>query len=369
MQIVEIHVYSVELPLLGHPYKFAGTELTHLQTTVVKLIDSDGVVGWGEACPLGATYQPEHALGVQAAIQHLAPHLLGHASRSPAVLSRSMNQLMNGHNSAKAAIEIAAYDLTAKFYNTRVCDLLGGAATTCVPSYYAVGLLEPDETARVAAAKVGEGYKRLQLKIGGRELEEDIAAIMKTYEAIQGQATLVVDANRSLTTRDAILLSLRCRDVPLCIEQPCNSLMEIRTVRQQIQHPVFLDESLVDIHTVVQAAANGECDGMGGKVTRLGGLNPFTTLRDICEPRALPITCDDTFGGDIIAAACVHGGATVAPHLLEGVWTASPYILGNYGEPGQIQIENGTIEVPTQAGLGITPNEAGMGAAIQSYSL
>lgn len=78
--------------------------------------------------------------------------------------------------------------------------------------------------------------------------------------------------------------------------------------------------------------------------------------RDICGARNLPHTCDDAWGGNIIAAACTHIGATVEPARLEGVWLAAPYIGGNFDPENGIRIENGHIAVPQRPGLGITPD-------------
>ena len=60
-----------------------------------------------------------------------------------------MDRTLTGHNYAKAAIDIALWDLAGKQYGARVCDLLGGATRESVPSYYAVGVMDPDESARV----------------------------------------------------------------------------------------------------------------------------------------------------------------------------------------------------------------------------
>lgn len=62
-------------------------------------------------------------------------------------------------------------------------------------------------------------------------------------------------------------------------------------------------------------------------------------MRDICDARSLPHTCDDAWGGDIIAAACVHVGATVTPSRFEGSWIAAPYIDGHYDEENPVRIE------------------------------
>jgi L-alanine-DL-glutamate epimerase-like enolase superfamily enzyme len=103
------------------------------------------------------------------------------------------------------------------------------------------------------------------------------------------------------------------------------------------------------------------------KVTRIGGLQAMTTVRDICEARSMPHTCDDAWGGDIIAAACTHIGATVDPSRLEGVWLAAPYIDDHYDPEAGIRIEGGHIRVPQRPGLGVDPDERRFGAAIVSF--
>lgn len=368
MKIAEIHIFSHLLPVKGGAYRMASTEVAALDSTLVKIVTDTGLVGWGETCPVGPVYQPHHALGARAALAEMAPGLIGADPLQPLVLRRRMDLLLNGHRYAKAAVDIAAHDLMGKRYGVRVADLLGGAATENVPSYYATGVGEPDEIARTAAEKAAEGYPRLQVKIGGRPVEVDIAVLRKVWEAIRGTGVrLAADGNRGLPTRDALRLSRECPDIPFVMEQPCNTIEEIAAIRGQLHHGIYIDESGEDLATVVRAAGQGLCDGFGMKVTRIGGLQQMAAFRDICEARTLPHTCDDAWGGDIIAAACTHIGATVAPRLNEGVWLAQPYIDGHYDPQGGIRIEGGHIRLPAGPGLGVSPDESRLGAPVASY--
>ena len=128
------------------------------------------------------------------------------------------------------------------------------------------------------------------------------------------------------------------------MEQPCNTVEDLRKIRPQVGHAIYLDESGTDLNGVVTAAGTGLIDGFGMKVTRLGGLHPMRAFRDLCAARNLPHSCDDSWGGDIIAAACTHIGATVAPELLEGVWLAAPFIDGHYDSENGIRIDGGHIK-------------------------
>jgi len=367
MKISAIHVYSIELPVANGPYTYSGGSLYSVSSTVVELVTNCGLTGFGECCPVGPTYAAEHARGAVAALCELAPPLIAENPLAINTIHNCMEKHLNGHNYAKAAVDIALWDLAGKHYGARVCDLLGGAQTEEVPSYYTTGSVTPDEAARIAAEKLNQGFERLQIKVGGREIAEDIETIIKVYEVTGNNMRLAADANRSWTTRDTLFASNALRHVPVVFEQPCNSLAEIITLRKSINHPIYIDESSVDVQTVVNAAGNGWCDGFGFKLTRFAGISGLRQVRDICNACNLPHTCDDAWGSDIIAAACLHVGSTVAPHLNEGVWIAQPYIEGHYDSVNGIKVDQGKIRLPTGPGLGITPERNKLGSPIASY--
>ncbi|WP_315983744.1 hypothetical protein [Aliamphritea spongicola] len=179
MKIRQIDVWQKDLPIQGPAYKMALQTLTELDTTLVRITTDTGLQGWGEVCPLGPAYQPQHAAGARAAIGEIAPHLLGENPLHTERINHRMHQALCGSLYAKSAIDMACWDISGKAYNSRVCDLLGGAVRETIPSYYAIGLSSPEDAANVAVKKQAEGYCRLQLKVGGRALEEDIACVKR----------------------------------------------------------------------------------------------------------------------------------------------------------------------------------------------
>ena len=345
----------------------AGGEVRSANSTIVKLTTDAGIIGWGETCPITPTYQQQHARGARAALEEIIPHLIGMELDGINLLHQRMDAALNGHAYAKAAIDIAAYDALGKRYGLRAAQLLGGVVTERVPSYYACALGDADESARLAAEKVAEGYPRIQIKVGGREVQSDIEVVRKVYERIGDRARIAVDGNRGLTAGDALRLSVACRDIPFVLEQPCDSLDEMLSIRPRLFHPLYIDESCVDLGVALRAVGTGLCDGFGVKITRMGGLGPAALLRDICAVRHLPHTTDDNWGGDIIAAACVHLGATVQPRLMEGAWLAQPYLAQHYDAQNGIRIQGGHIALPAAPGLGVEPDESLFGAPCLAF--
>jgi len=367
VKIAELHVYRHLLPIKAGTYRMANAEVADLPTTLLKLVGDNGQTGWGETCPVGPTYAEAHAGGALAAIAEMAPGLIG-AECLPVPLHRRMDALLTGHNYAKAAIDIAAHDLWGRSLGVSISDLLGGALTDRVPSYYSTGVDAPDEVVRMALRACDEGYPRLQIKLGGRPVEIDIETIRKVWEAIGGRGVrLAVDGNRGWTTRDALRVSRECPDIPFVMEQPCNTIGDLRTIRPLIHHAIYMDENATSLDTTISAAGTGLVDGFSMKVTRIGGLHPMRAFRDMCAARNLPHSCDDAWGGDIIAAACTHVGATVSPARMEGVWLAQPYVGQHYDPENGVRIVGGHIALPSGPGLGILPDERMFGAPVASF--
>lgn len=367
MKIASLTIFQHDLPVKDGPYTMSYGKISALDTTLVKLVTDDGTIGWGETCPLGPLYADAHADGARAALAQMAPNLIG-AEVLPLAIHRKMDALLSGHAYAKAAVDIAVHDALGKSLGLRVSDLLGGAAQDLVPAYYAIGIETPEDAVKIAKEKRMEGYRRLQLKVGAHPTNLDIEVIHKVWEAISGSGMrLTIDANRGWTTRDAIHVSQACAHIPFVVEQPCETNEEMHRLRPLLRHPLYLDESSYDLNTVIDAAGSGLADGFGFKLTRLGGLHPMATARDICAARHLPHTSDDAWGGDILAAACTHIGSTVNPRLFEGTWLAASYIDGHYCENGGLEVKDGHIKLPKGHGLGVSPDEDLFGEPIHNY--
>jgi len=367
MRISAIHVYHVDLPVLGGPFRMASTTVDSLDSTVVEIVTDSGITGYGETCPVGPVYQPQHALGARAGMQEMAQGLIGQNPLHTGQIWACMERALNGTRYAKAAVDIACWDIMGKAYGARVCDLLGGPFQELVDSYYSIGVMPAEEAAEVAREKMGQGYRRLQLKVGGRGLEEDVAAIRKVSQCLKPGVALAVDGNRGWTTRDARIISLQCRDLPFVLEQPCSSYEEVAALRGQIVHPVFLDEAAEDLGVVLRTVGDRAADGFALKCTRVGGISAMRTIRDVCRTARLPLSCDDSWGGDVIAAACTHLGATVEPGLFEGAWIAAPYIQDHYDRENGVQVQNGKIALPKGPGLGVVPDVSQWGAPVMSF--
>ncbi|GAA4890248.1 mandelate racemase/muconate lactonizing enzyme family protein [Actinomycetospora straminea] len=368
MKIQRVHVHQALLPVLGDAYRMSHVTLEELDSTLVEVVTDDGRSGWGETCPLGPVYQPHHALGARAGLEQIAPGLVGTEITSPRRLAQRMDALLAGHGYVKAALDIAVLDLLGQDLGVPVSTLLGGALVDRVPAYYAVPVGPAEDSARLAAQKVAEGYTRVQVKLGGRDLAQDVDVVRRTWEAVGHRARLAVDANRGMTVAHAVQFDRLTADIPFVLEQPCNTLAEMALLRGRLAHPVALDENTEDVDVVLRAISDGLADAFAFKVTRLGGPTRAAQARDLCALRSLPHTVDDAWGGSVIAAACVHLAATVEPRLLEGTWIAQDRVATHYDPAHPVVVEDGHIAVPQGPGLGVAPDPALLTRRLATYA-
>ena len=277
----------------------------------------------------------------------------------PLAVRRSLDGLLNGHNYAKAAIDIAIHDLIGKAHGMRVCDMLGGPTSDRVSSYYALSVDEPDEVARTAVEKIAEGYPRLQIKVGGRPVEADIETIRKVWEAT-GSTRLAVDANRALTTRDVLRIGRECADIPFIFEQPCNTMEEIAAIRGQLHHGIYLDENTDDLNSVLRAISLGICDGFGLKSRVWADSAP--SRRSGTSVNRAPCPTPATTAGEATSSPPPASMSARQCSRLCSKASGSPSPTSTATttrQPGRV--EGGHIRVPTGPGLGVVPDDGVFG--------
>ena len=365
--IDEIRIYKVPLPAKTL-YNMSSSAVVTPESTIVELIDSDGIIAYGEVCMATPQAQDATNESIRSALSLLAPSVIGANPMNLDSIITTMNSVLKGENEAKAAIDIACWDLIGKRLGKSVAELFGGNMTNEVITYHVVGITSPESAAAEAGRLQSDVISRLQLKAGGRPIEEDIASIKAVTEVIKIGSTLDVDTNRGWTESEAIRVSVACSDINFGLEQPCATKEELSRIKPQIHHPLIIDESATDITTISKMVFSEIADGFGMKISRVGGLTPMKVIRDFCLETRTPMSSDDAWGGDIIGAAGVALGSTMPNHLNRGAWLAHPYHQVHYDPINGPRIENGVIRLPKGGpGLGLVIEKGTFGDPEQIY--
>src|SRR6187551_2832283 len=134
MTIAGISLFQQWQPFRDGTYRCSGGRSAEgFDSTIVEIVADDGTAGYGEMAPLGSFYDPAFAEGARAAMRELAPHLIGENANGIEALNRQMDLLLKGHPYAKAAIDMALWDLAGKRAGLPAASLAGGAEGTSIP--------------------------------------------------------------------------------------------------------------------------------------------------------------------------------------------------------------------------------------------
>ena len=366
MKITAITVYQVDLPLKEGRYSWSnGNFIEVFDSTVVEIETDTGLVGHAECCPLGSAYLPSFARGVRAGLAELAPHLIGRDPRNIGEINRVMDAALRGHPYAKAPLDIACWDLLGKATGQPVYTLLGGAAQEDVVLYRAISQEAPDVMARKIEGYSAEGYTKFQLKVGG-DANDDIARIRATRSVLKSSDLLVADANTGWTRHEAARVVSAVSDLDVYIEQPCLTYEECVSIRRRTPLPFVLDEVIDDTSTLVRALSEDAMDCINLKISKVGGLTKAKLMRDLCVAQGIPMTIEDTWGGDIVTATIAHLARSTPAEFTFSATDFNSYGTVDIAEGAPVRVD-GRMTASDRPGLGITPIAAALGAPVARY--
>ncbi len=258
-----------------HPFIIARGSQDVYRTVAIRLVDEDGVEGWGEAAP--QRFYGETPETVLAALQTYATVLPSDPAQLEDAEAR-FARLLTGNNSARAALSTALHDLVGKRLGTPVHRMFGLDPARCPISTFTIGIDAPDKM----KAKVAEAaqYPVLKIKLG----TPDDLAVLKAIREVTSKE-LRVDANCGWTRTQAIRMLPILQEFGVTVlEQPLDplDLDGLAEVTRRSPMPVIADESCItsaDIPRVV-----GKVDGINIKLAKAGGLRE--ALRMIAIARA-----------------------------------------------------------------------------------
>jgi len=363
MKISKISIFQVDLPLYEGSYNWSGNKSVEVfDSTVVQVETDEGIIGYGEVCPLGPVYLPAYAEGARAGIQVLAPALLGLDPTQLVKLNRQMDTMLKGHPYVKSAIDMACWDIFGQATGQPVSNLLGGRYGDDFLLYRAISQEAPEAMAGKVAGYRAEGYRKFQLKVGG-DPETDIERIQAVSAELQRGDVLIADANTGWLMHQATRVVRAVKDIDVYIEQPCETFEECYSIRKMTDHPFVLDESIDGLPILLRANSLQAMDVVNIKISKFGGLTKARQARDLCVSLGIAMTIEDSWGGDIITAAISHLAHSTPAELLFSSTDFNSYVTVSIANDAP-QRNNGRLAASTNPGLGITPKMDVLGQAV-----
>jgi len=349
VKIDRVEVRRLNLPLL-HPFETSFGRTT-VKSFLLVSARADGVTGYGECV---ADDDPYYLPETNATVWHvlrdfLIPLVFALDIEHPRELLPAFARV-RGHEMAKAALEMAVFELYARRQGAPLSRVLGGTKAE-VASGVSIGLQRDSlELLDHVAREVAAGYRRVKIKIKPGADRALVAAVRARFP----QLPLMVDANSAYSLADAPIFRELDEERLMMIEQPLawDDLVDHAVLQKQIRTAVCLDESLRSVEDARRALDLGSCRIVNIKAGRVGGLAASVALHDLCGGRGVPVWCGGMLESGIGRLANVHL-QTLPGFTLPGDTAASArYFAEDLVEPPVTVSREGTIAVPTAPGIG-----------------
>ncbi len=350
MKVKTVVLRELSMPLVS-PFETSGWRDEDKTGIIVELY-SESQVGYGE-CPVSRDpwYSSETTSGAWRVMEeYIIPTILGKELKAPDELVDTLSRI-RGHNMAKAAFDMALWDLEAKKQGVSLSKILGGK-TRAVASGVSVGIQrDTGQLVDVVERFLDQGYRRVKIKIKpGRDVDQ--------VSALRGEfpdTPLMVDANAAYRPQD--LETFRRLDAfdLLMIEQPFawDDLVEHANLQEAIKTPVCLDESVAALSDLKSALALRSCRVLNIKPARVGGLTVARMMHDVCQSHKMPVWCGGLLETGIGRAHNVALASLPGFVMPNDISASKRYFKEDIVEPEFSLNPDGTISVPTGPGIGV----------------
>ena len=315
--------------------------------------------GIGEA-PAELWWTGEDAASVRNAIaRYLAPALIG-TPIAPREAVRAMDAALSANPYAKAAIEMALWDLLGRMLGVSVGTLLGGSAAS-VPVKYVIGIVDPGRAREEASWALAEGFTVLKVKAGG-PLRSDLERLAAVAEVAGDRARVGVDVNGGWDPPTAIAALAPLSDLNLLfLEQPVSArhpdAMRALTARSPI--PIVAHESVFTLRDAADAADRALAHVWAVTPPTHGGIVPTLDILGVARAHGIACLLGSTVELGVATAMLAQLGAAI--DTIRDCPVPSDVIGPLYHDADivarPLRIEAGQAFVPAGPGLGVDFDE------------
>ena len=349
MRIERIEVRHLRLPL-RFPFE-TSIGRTEAKEFLLVSVSAQGVTGYAECvADVDPYYLPEtNGTVLHVLRDFLAPLLFSLDVADPRSLLAAFSRV-RGHEMAKAALEMAVWELWARRLGVPLYRLLGGRGGE-IASGVSIGLQKDAATlVEKVASEIADGYRRIKIKVKPGRDRELVEAIRARFPAVP----LMIDANSAYTRRDIPLFQYLDAFDLMMVEQPLawNDIVDHAFLQKEIRTAVCLDESIRSADDARHALDLGACRIVNIKVGRVGGFAGALAVHDACRARGVPVWCGGMLESGIGRLANVHL-QTLPGFTLPGDTSASARTFEeDLIDPPVVVSPQGMIRVPEGEGIG-----------------
>ncbi|WP_369379142.1 o-succinylbenzoate synthase [Lysinibacillus fusiformis] len=355
MEINKISLQRIKLPLKSS-FETSFGKVTEKDIIIVKVHSGDKV-GFAESVAMPFPIYNEETTGTvwHMLETYLIPKLLENEIKEPKDFSELFSYIRR-NNMAKAALEMAIWDLYSKQKGQTLSTVLGGNRSE-IEVGVSIGIENNIETLlNKVAGFLEDGYKKIKVKIKPGWDIKPLEAIRKKFGE---QIPLMADANSCYSLDDLQLLKELDQFHLMMVEQPLahDDIIDHAKLQDALTTPICLDESIHSVEDARKAIEINACKIINIKVGRVGGLFEAVRMHNLCEENNIPVWCGGMLETGIGRAHNI-AIASLSNFSIPGDTSASSRYFDKDTILPEVKLSKaGTIIVPEQLGIGFEVNQ------------
>ncbi|MCL1841551.1 MAG: dipeptide epimerase [Propionibacteriaceae bacterium] len=353
MRITRVRLGRLSAPLRV-PFTTALRSVTSIEDVVVQVCTDTGAVGYGEAPPTGVITGDTTGAITGAITDHIAPVIMGRPMDDLNTLLTRVNASIVHNSSAKAAIDMALWDLYGQLHGIPVYQLLGGGRRTLTTDI-TISVNDPDQMAADTRNAIERGYTCLKTKVG-KDAAMDVARLRAVRAQAGPDVTIRIDANQGWTPAQAVRILDAMQDEGLdieLVEQPVAAadLTGLKFVTDRSPVPVMADEAVFTPSDALAIMQQHAADLVNIKLMKCGGLSNALKIASFAEIYGVECMIGCMLEAKIAVNAAVH--LACARSVITKVDLDGPVLCTHDPVHGGAVFDEQAITVSDAPGLGI----------------
>jgi o-succinylbenzoate synthase len=354
MKITDIRYGMLRVPLKT-PFKTALRTVHTVEDIVVEIHTDTGNIGYGEAAATAVITGDTHGSIIEAISKFIAPRLIGQDIADLNHNTQLIQTALERNTSAKAAVEIAIYDLFGQLYNAPLYKILGGGDPV-VTTDITISVDYIDKMVADSVNAVERGFESLKIKVG-KDIGVDIERIKAIYAAVADRALLRLDANQGWTAKQAVYALRTLEDAGIkleLVEQPVKAqdLEGMKYVTERVHTPIMADESVFGPTQVIELIRMRAADIINIKLMKTGGISNALHIADIAALYQVECMIGCMIETSISVSAAVHVAVAKA-NVIKKVDLDGPSLCAFNPVDGGVIFNESEISITDAPGLGI----------------
>jgi muconate cycloisomerase len=353
----EIVAVAVSVPLKT-PVKMAGIQITAADNLIVRAVDSDGRIGWGEAAS-APTMTGELPLGMLSAARYLANALTGSEIEDPLAICSRLDQLLYGNFGPKAAIELAILDLAGQALGVPVYQLFGEPQRTSTEILTMVAGGGPEAEVANARRQADAGFRAFKVKVGVNPAERDLQRVYTIRKALGNSVQISADANQGFSREQARIFAQGAEQAGLDFMEQLvdgHDLQGMALCAGDTTVPLGADEGIHGIADIRHHQQANAASGGSIKSIKLGGLHPTLQAGTLMHQLGMHVNLAGKVAETSIASAGIAHLAMAMPQLDWATSVTNQYLADDVAI-NPVAIVDGSISALQRPGLGIEVDE------------